>query len=167
MASPPVIVPTAEIIGEGVFKSTWGKYRTTLIVGEENFSVGDNSLQIEKGFHPSECLFLRCWYWPEKFYDYSVSPPDLIGEGGGIINYRELPPFAEYRIYLGGWSDSFPGAFAGAQDNLDYYDCTNFLTGRVINGSLTTTDDWWSGTGQFESGTFSGYTTISDMTSFG
>lgn len=171
MPTPPTITNSPIIIGESNAISTWGKLRTALVNGQEKFSVGIYSLYIEDGFHPEESLFFKCSFWPVTEYDYTVSPPDIIAEYGGIINYIDVPGSGSVPdrtfMFLGGWGDSVAGTYYSQQMNLDYYDCTEFFTGRLINSIFTTTDEWWeAGNGQEENGTLGGYTTISGMTAF-
>lgn len=178
MPTPPTI--TASVIGVGdaygnatTTRSTWGKCRGLLVNGEEQFTLGSNSIVFDAGFHPDESLLMRADRWPEREVDF-LNPTDVIAETGMILTYEDGsagPPSVNGRIFLGGWSDA-AGKTAGAL----YFDETeldNFITGRLINGTLTATGDWWdeAGTTTFtgqDAGvvTFGGYTSISDMTAF-
>ena len=166
--------------------TTWGKIKCAAIIapdigiGDKGYSIGTNSLIIDEGYHPVESYFFRVSGWPYT-YIWNDGTLDQTALAGPYLGFSDFTVNGgDSYISIGGYNvpdtTGFNGGTFRPYDNsLDEYDCANFWEGRVVNATYTTDADFCNSdraTNLSEYGTnlgavsFTGYTSVSDMTAF-
>ena len=192
MPTPPTIFDSNRVIigtspyalGDFYF-STWGKTRCAAIIapdigiGDKGYSIGTNSLIIDEGYHPDESYFFRA-AWPYT-YIWNDGTNNQTGYAGPYLGFSDFSGSGgDSYISIGGYNvpdttGGGPGSYRPYDNPLDENDCANFWEGRLVNATYTTDADFCNsdrGTNLSEYGTnlgavsFTGYTSISDMTAF-
>lgn len=184
MPTPPTITTLMDVIGGDPYgtrtaeeTTTWGKTRCTLIEEYDGWSKGTNSLIIDGGWYPTDGLHIRVDSWP-----YTLTWTDTLNVqhteyAGPITGFADGAGTYDSYISVGAYDNSINDTnnpiYSPINNFLDTVDIDNFFTGRLVNGTYTTTADWTDTTqlataqGQNIGTTaFTGYTTISDMTAF-
>jgi hypothetical protein len=196
MPTPPTIFDTNRlVVGNNPYSSnttdnritTWGKTRCAAIIdpapgiGQFGYSVGDNSLIIDEGFHPVDSYFFRVERWPYSYLWTDASQNNVTGYAGPHLGYSDLGSPANSYISIGGYdvpdsTGNYPAGYTPYESFLDENDCADFWEGRLVNGAYTTDGDFCTsdrtanpnsnGQDLGVIGGFGGYGSISDMTAF-
>lgn len=159
--------------------TTWGKTRCVLIDGYTAWSKGDNSLVIDGGFYPSDGLHLRVWRWPrtDAWVDSNSNPHTEYG--GPILGFADNSgaggdSYISVGAYDFNGNDTVNPLYTSANNQLDENDAAACYTGRLVNGTYSTTADWsdaspaslpWFGQ-NIGAVSFTGYSSISGFTAF-
>ena len=195
MPSPPVIFDTNRLlVGDSPYGdpddlriTTWGKTRCAAIIdpapylGNFGYSVGDNSLIIDEGFHPDECYLFRVDRWPYMAQWTDGSSNTIDGYYGPHLGFTDGGIPLDSWISIGGFNvpdDTNTNAvgYTPYDNFLDENDCANFWEGRLVNTAYTTNNDFCNsdratnpnvnGQALGAIGGFGSYSSISDMTQF-
>lgn len=149
MPTPPTFTQPCDIVGTANYLTTWGKLRSPIVSEYFNFSYGNNSLNVESGFHPDECYFVRCIGWPssEQYYDENnVLQTEYRGLITGYLFVAIASPNdpGTTRTALGAYStELYYFNLQGSSNYLDFYDRQDFFDGMTINGAYTATNDFY------------------------
>lgn len=152
MPTPPTFTQPSYVIGseDDNAHSTWGKLRSPIVSEYFNFTSGNNSLNVEAGFHPDDCYFVRCTGWPssEEYLDEN----NVLQTGySGLITGYVFTPFdppedpGTSTTALGAYDTALGYYFntEGLGNRLDLYDREDFFDGMTINGSYTADNNYY------------------------
>jgi hypothetical protein len=176
MPTPPTISNLMYVIGENPYGqnpvaeySSWGKLRGAIIKLKDNFSRGDNSLIIDEGFRPDDCVHIRLDSWPytDPFDNSQVGPIY------GFIQTGASPADDHLtlgRYYVATGSPTFyPELYSGADCLMDENDLDASVNGATLTFSgtstVTATSDFYTIASDQATSTYGGQATGQSVTS--
>lgn len=144
----------AFMIGEstGAFAgaySTWGKLRTPLIGGYDQYTTDANvqpqphNFEIESGFHATEGLLLRCSNWPQSFSWIDINSNPHTEYTGPIVGFQNgggsiYPSYFSIGAYDASINDTTNPVYTSINNLLDQGDIDDSLAGLTVTYSSGT-----------------------------
>ena len=149
MPTPPTITNSINVIGENPYGqspaaeySSWGKLRGAIIKLKDNFSKGDNSLIIDEGFRPDDCVHIRLDTWPRV-------DPSTSDQLGPIYGFSNPGGGSDSYLTLGKWFSDSPGDYySGGTNFMDENDLDAAVNGATLtyntSSTVTATSDFYT-----------------------
>lgn len=138
----------AYMIGEstGAFAgaySTWGKLRTPLIGGYDQYTTDadvqpqPHNFEIESGFHATDGLLLRCWRWPTAYSWLDTNSNSHTEYEGPLVGFQNggggiYPSYFSIGAYDASINDTTNPVYTSVNNLLDEQDIADGMVGLEV-----------------------------------